>query len=401
MIIDDYITGSVKRSLNYSERSIATVIKTSKETGADNVLGVYIPRLMFGLPVSKGAYENTLSIDSSKFVNTKTKKIGSSSIKVKNYVTLPIAVVPNSATPHFTYGENVFVDMADKDLKSLFILPYSIGDVNRRMTDMFTVLCPNFKKPGEELTTDNSYGFQIDTINQVIGLWTTKNNGEKSRYSLGINAADGKVVLSDDGKRFLEISTDNDSITIQNEKKSKIELIGDTINISCGTLNVKVNNDINVESSSLSRKIDKIKTESSEDIENIDKLNIKGNEFKGEYNTQELKGSSYKNKTSKFVVDSPISGFTKTLTANSFSIWPNAGMNPLPTCANINSSGIAAFGNPSTIAMPLAKQQPLMLALGIMSAVIDTVGAIHGIPPSCSASVSGMASMIMSMNAKG
>ena len=178
-------------------------------------------------------------------------------------------------------------------------------------------------------------------------------------------------------------------------------MVGDTINIEAGTINIKAKNDINIESSTISRKIDKIKTESSEDIEEVDKLSIKGNEFKGEYNKQEWSGSSYKNKTSKWVVDSPISGFTKILTANSFSIWGNAGMNPLPTCANINSSGIAAFGNPSLISLPLAKQQPLMIALSLISAVLDTVGAVHGIPPTLSASIAGMGNIIASNNAKG
>ena len=402
MYIKNYATMETDRSLLYDQRTPAVVVKTGDDTGKDNVLGVFIPRYMFGLPISKGPYENNAKFDvSSKLLNTKNKSIGATSAKVKNYVILPISVIPNAATPHFTYGENVFVDMADKDLKSLFILPYSLGEVNRRTQDMYTILCPNFKKPGETLGNDNSYGFQIDTINQVIGLWTTKVNDEKSVYTFGINAAEGKILISDDGKRTIEVVTDDDSITIQNEKNSKWQMVGDTINIEAGTINIKAKNDINIESSTISRKIDKIKTESSEDIEEVDKLSIKGNEFKGEYNKQEWSGSSYKNKTSKWVVDSPISGFTKILTANSFSIWGNAGMNPLPTCANINSSGIAAFGNPSLISLPLAKQQPLMIALSLISAALDTVGAVHGIPPTLSASIAGMGNIIASNNAKG
>ena len=114
--------------------------------------------------------------------------------------------------------------------------------------------------------------FQIDTINQVIGLWTTKVNDEKSVYTFGINAAEGKILISDDGKRTIEVVTDDDSITIQNEKNSKWQMVGDTINIEAGTINIKAKNDINIESSTISRKIDKIKTESSEDIEEVDKL---------------------------------------------------------------------------------------------------------------------------------
>ena len=43
----------------------------------------------------------------------------------------------------------------------------------------------------------------------------------------------------------------------------------------------------------------------------------------------------------------------------------------------------------------------LMIALSLISAVLDTVGAIHGVPPTLSAAVSGMGSLIASNNAKG
>lgn len=401
MRIEDFSNPTASKSLRYDRRSIATVVKVSDDTGADNVLGVYIPRLMFGLPISTGPYDKSINVDTSKIKNKKNKTIGKTSIKIRNYCILPIAVIPNSDTPHFVLGENVFVDMADSDLKTMFILPYSLGEVNRRQYDQYTIRCPSLSKPGDEMTPDNTYGFQINTEDQIISLWTSQNNKEKSTYAIFINAKDGKMTISDGGKRVIDVDTENDSILIQNEKESKVELVGDIVNIKCGTLNIEAADDINIKAKNMKREVDNVKSTITEDQEEVDKLNIKGNEFKGEYNKQEWSGSEYKNKTNKWVVDSPISGFTKVLTADSFSISPNAGMNPLPTCANWSNAGIGSFGNPAVASLPLVKFMPLNIALNMITATVDSIGSIYGIPPSLTASLSGMTSQIMTNNVKG
>ena len=401
MTIDDFSFIKPHRSLRYAEPTPGVVVKTGEDTGKDNILGVYIPRLMFGLPINKGASETSISLDTSKIVNTKNKSIGSKSLKVKNYVKLPVASIPNIAPPHFIYGENVQIAMADKDIKSMYIMPHTLGEVNRRLTDMWTIMCPNFKQAEETLGSDNTYGFQIDTINQILGFWTTKNNGEKSKYAFAVDAKDGTVTLSDDGKRVFKITTNKDRIEIFNEAGSKFFMEKGKCRLECEDLEVIVKNSIKEEAKKMERKIENIKTESTEDVEEIKKFTIKGNEFKGEYTKQEWSGSSYKNKTSKWVVDSPISGFTKTLTANEFHIWPNAGMNPLPTCANIDSSGIASFGTPAMTAMPLVKCTPLMTTLSLITAKVDMLGCCVSVPPALAAVVSAMAPVIMTNNAKG
>lgn len=401
MHISDYTMPVGKRSLRYDEETPGLVVKDFNDTKKDNVIGVYIPRLMFGLPIGSGSYEKSVTVDTKKIVNTINKTVGSSSLKVRNYVELPIAIIPNIIPPKFVKGENVFVDMADSDLKSLYIKPYTMGETKRRKTDMWSIVCPNLKSENDDITEDNSYGFQIDTINQIIGLWTTKVNGEKSAYSFAINPKDGKVVLSDDGKRVITIDTAADSIEQVNEAGSKIKIEKGVMDLEADTINIKAKEDINMESKNLNRTIDNIKTSATEDVEEIDKLTLKGNEYSLDYNKQELSGSSYRNKTSKWVVDSPISGFTKVLTADSFSISPNAGINPMPTCANISNAGIAAFGNPSTPSLPLAKQQPTFACLTAIAAVVDSLAAILGIPPTLSTTVSSMSTPMISNNVKG
>lgn len=401
MYVENYTKPKSTRSLKYDKKTLALVVKDNTETKKDNVIGVYIPRFMFGLPIDKGAYEKDISFDSSKLINSKNKNIGKTSLTVKNYVEIPIAVIPNQKPSRFRKGENVFVDLADNDIKSLYVLPYSLGEENRRKTDIISFLCPNLKNELDDITVENSYGIQLDTINQILSLWTTKVNDEKSAYMFSINAKEGKILLSDDGKRNILIDTKEDSISLENEEKSKIEMIKDTINIKCKTLNIDVEKDINVTSDELNRKIKKIKTEATSDEEKIDKLEYKGNKLNVNYNTQKIESSSYENKTSKWKVDSPISGFTKILTADSFHIWAMAGINPIPTCANISNAGIASMGNPSIIALPLAKAQPTTICLSAISAVVDTIGCVLGIPPTLVAMVSSMTPVIQSNNSKG
>lgn len=401
MYIEDYSLPLSKRSLRYAEKTPGVIVRTKDDTEKDNVFGVYIPRLMFGLPIKNGAYEKTINIDTSKILNSKNKNIGSKALTARNYIDLPVAIVPGLVTPHFRKGENVFIDMADKDIKSMFILPYSLGEQTRRKNDMWSILVPNPKKIGDPLTLDNTYGLQIDTENQTIGIWTSKQNGEKSSYMIGIDAKNGTMKLSDADKRTIIINTDEDSITCKNEANATIEMKKDVISISAKTINITADEDINVKSKKLTRKCDNIKTEGKEDEEKVDKFKGSGNEYTLDYNTQKISGSSYENKTSKWKVDSPISGFTKILTADSFSIWPNAGVIPSPTCANISNAGIASMGNPSLAAMPLTKQQPLSIALSTMCAVIDAIGCIHCVPPTLSAGIAAMSPTMMTMNSKG
>ena len=404
MYIDNYIRPISKRSLHYGEgRTLGLVVKDASEYDSDNELGVYIPKLMFGLPISSGAYEKSVSIKTSKILNSKNKTIGSTSLKLKNYVNLQVAQIPNIRTPRFAKGENVFIDNADRDIKNMFVLPYSLGEVCKRKHDKWSIMVPDFKSYAEysDLDYDNSYGMQLDSEAKSFMVWLCNHDGEKSTYMMAIDAKKGSVVISDNAKRTIEINTDEDRITIQNEAKSKIEMAKDTINISAKTINITADSDINVKSKNLSRKVDNIKSEGSKDEEKYDTLSLKGNDYKIDYSNMKENCTSFENKSSKWKVDSPISGFTKTLTCNDFSIWSQAGITPLPTCANISSAGIAAFGNPSVASLALAKAQPVITCLTQIAATVDVIGSVIGIPPTLAATVAASTGLIQSLNAKG
>jgi hypothetical protein len=401
MYIDNYLRPKVSPSLHYAERTPALIVKTNEETEKDNILGVYIPRLMFGLPIKDGAYEKTITINTNKILNSKHKTIGATSIKIKNYVELMVSMNPNINMPRYVNGENVIVDFADHDLKSAYILPYSFGDTNRRKTDIITLFVNNFQEEGEEPQLHNIYALQLDTKNQMISLFTSNPNGEKGVYTFAINAKDGAILISDTGKRRILIKTDEDLITLMNEAKSEITMVDTVINMKADILNIDMKSEINMRTSRIYRKADDIETDATNDWEKVTNYRSEGNDYLRKYNNQVARGSNYENYTSRFKVTSPISGFTGVLTCNSMSIFPMAGSFPSPTTANVSASGVARFGNPSPAALGLAVGIPTITALQAISALVDVLAAIHCIPPILSQSVSSISKKISSKLAFG
>jgi hypothetical protein len=381
MYIDNYLKPQAMPSLHYAERTPGLIVKTNEELGKDNILGIYIPRLMFGLPIGNGAYENTVSINTSKILNSKNKKIGGTSLKVKNYVELIVSMNPNIVMPRYVNGENVIVDFADKDIKSAYVLPYSFGDTNRRKTDIITLFVNNFQEEQETPGLHNIYALQLDTKNQMVSIFTSQHNEEKGVYTFTINAKDGVVLISDSGKRKIQIKTDDDSITMLNEAQSEITMIDTVINMKADILNIDMTSEVNVRTSRIYRQADNIETRATEDEEFVDTMYREGNDYTMKYNKQYLEGSSHENKTSKFRVNSPISGFTQVLTCNQLSIFPNAGSMPPRVSATINKSGKAKFGNPSPSSKALAIAPATITALTKISKIVDTLSKMHKIPP--------------------
>lgn len=407
MYVNNLINPTSEPSLLYGNKMLGLVVKTPEDLKKDSVIGVYIPRLSFGLAIDKGAYENKISIDSSKLRNSVNKNIGSKKCTRKNWVTVQVAQSNNIIPPKFARGENVFIDCCDGDLKNLYALPYSLGETRKRQNDIWTVMCPNYSKfSNEELTLDNTFGIQINTKDKVLSIWTGKEDGkkngpEKGTYYIGINAKEGQILVSDSAKRTITIDTDNDSIDLLNEAESEIEMKKDTITMKAKHLNIEMDTDITIKTKKMKRDIKQIETTCDKDKEETKELEIKGNKLSSNYSNTKIESSSYENKTSKWKTDSPISGFTKVLTANSFSIWGQAGMNPPAICANISSSGIFTSGYPSTPSMALAKAQPLMTVLNAIASKLDAVGAIVYCPPTSVAAVAAAGPMIPSKSSMG
>lgn len=408
MYIEDLTNPIPQQSLKYGNKMIGLVLKTPEDLEKDNVIGCFIGRLSFGLPIDKGPIENKITVDSSKLLNSVNKTIGKKNCIFKNWVTIQVAQSCNVLTPKFARGENVFIECCDNDLKNLYALPYTLGEVQKRKDDVWTLMCPNLSEfSNAKLTLENTFGIQVNTKDKVLSIWTGKTDGkedseeEKGTYYIGINAKEGRILLSDSGKRTITIDTENDQIIALNEAETQIEMAKDTINMKAKHMNIEIEEDINIKSKKMKREIDEINTKSSKDTEETDELEIKGNTLKSNYNDTKIESSSYENKTSKWKTDSPISGFTKVLTSDSFSIWANAGVNPTPTCANISNSGIFTSGYPSTPSMALAKAQPLIAVLNAIAAKVDMIGAVVFCPPTSMAAVAAASPMIPSKSSMG
>ena len=407
MYVKNLLNPISEQSLLYGDKMLGLVVKNPEDMEKDNVIGAYIPKLFFGIPVDKGAFEKKISIDSSKLLNSVNKNIGAKNCTFKNWVTVQVAQCCNTLTPKYARGENVFIDCCDHDLKNLYVLPWTLGEVQKRKDDIWKVLCPNLSEySNAKLNLDNTFGIEINTKSKILSLWTGKTDGkesskEKGTYYIGINAKEGNILISDSGKRTITINSDEDQIIMLNEAETQIDLTKDTINMKAKHLNIDIKDDIKVTSKKMKRDIKEINTKCSKDTEETDELKIKGNNLTSNYNDTKVESSSYTNKTSKWKTDSPISGFTKVLTSDSFSIWPNAGVNPMPMCANISNSGIFTSAYPCTPSMALAKAQPLMTVLSAIAAKLDIVGAIAFCPPTSVAAVAAAAPMIPSKSSLG
>jgi hypothetical protein len=132
--------------------AVGKVVKDYKDLEADghddpsNYLGVFITKIMMGLTIGKGAEETEKDVDSSKLLNSKALNIAASTVKEANYVILPVAMVPGQATTRFRKGENVLIQFADQDVKSMFVLPFKLNEGNMRKTDVLTFYIPSKEK---------------------------------------------------------------------------------------------------------------------------------------------------------------------------------------------------------------------------------------------------------------
>lgn len=401
MFIADYNNPIGEKSLKYGEKeTIGLVVKNIDDTKKDDVLGVYVPRLMFGLDISQGAYETTESVDMSKLANSKNTSIGSSSVGVQNYVTLPVAKVPNINTPYFRKGENVFIANMDRDIKTMYILPHILAnEKNKRKTDRFAIIVNNYKKDSREAPTlANTYGLVIDSVKEIITIWTSKNNKEKGDYTFSINAKEGKFLFSDSGKRTLEMDTEEDRWTMLNDANSKIEMVKDVINMEAGTLNIKIKNDINIESETMDRQIKtSIKTNSPKDEEHIDDISFDGNTWKTDYSSMTNKSNTLTNKTMKYVTYAPIASFSELLTTKEFSISPVPGVEPPSNMAHIDSQGVWKMGNGAAI--NLARAQPVEAAILQIAQEVDTIATHVDVPPTLTSTVATLMRPMASQNA--
>ena len=309
MRIIDPLINSIGLGYSASRDTIGIVIKPQSELDDRPMLGLVIPKFMLGYEFKDGvtAQDIDFAINNSKCVNEDSDSYWDSSIVIKNYIIVRPYLNQNQHLPTFTVGDKVIVTMIDDDIKTLAFLPYTINRLGQRKTDKYIVNVPGNPNENTEVGEVNSYFFKMDSNEDIqkIVIQTSKENGEVCSHTIELNSKDGLLTITDNEDRKIEIDTQNDSI-ITTTSGTKIEQIGDTINMQGDTLNIKMDSKISMETDTIEVKSNSIKSQASDVKYEYDNFKQTTTTGKYEIDSEQHSGMSMKFQESTFDDDTPI-----------------------------------------------------------------------------------------------
>lgn len=109
---------------------------------------------------------------------------------------------------------------------------------NRRLEKGRWVFSATPDEKVETVDESNGYVLDVDCVNGIMSVTTSKVNGEKSAFTFQLNGKDGVAVLTNDNGEFVQLEIGK--ITGQNSAGSVVELDGNDIKAECnGTFTVK------------------------------------------------------------------------------------------------------------------------------------------------------------------
>jgi len=379
MKLSDYKDLVVNRSNDFlSDNSVGIVIKTLDEDDKGQaVYGVYIPRMMMGIPTNEGPFETEVKLSESKCLNSVNKTIGEDVVLSSNYVKLIMFSLYNMSIPRFINGEKVTIGIIDQDIKSMYIKPYSYDQIKKRPSDIIDMYVPaSGKYDGDDLTDENTYYCRLDSVNKTIRIHMSNAQKEISQYDIMIDGENGSINITD-GVRMIALNTEKDEVYMSNEGGSSISLREDMIDIITNKLYIKADESIVVETPSFDGDMEKIELLSKKTNAEIKDLTVKGKSSKVDYKNAEADYKIYK-------VSCPTSTFDGLLTVTGFVCAGGIGFGappgkpPLPTNPQISKNGMANFKGPG--AVPLVKSPALMTILAAFAAQLDAVAAVPIVP---------------------
>ena len=401
MRMRDYKELIIERSYDFiKDNSLGIVMKTPQDTG-QNRYGVYIPRMMMGIPIDKGPYEKSIKLNSDLCLNSVNKEFGSSDLVISNYVNLTMDTVYNISMPRFIEGEQVTIGVIDQDIKSMYIKPFCRDHVKFRPTDSMKMYVPaSGKYDGDDLDDTNSYYLKLDSDSKTIRLHMSNGNGEVSQYDLSIDGSSGILSLTD-GKRSIMINTNDDEVAMMNEAKSTIAIRGDSIDMSCKKFYLNASDTIDITSS-----------KGIVTVDNIDVVNKKMDVTTTTMSVTGTKCTTNFTKSDSTNTSRTITSPTVTVTGNVSvvgAVCPSAGIGfgvpagspPSPIGPNVNGAGIADFMGIG--GEPLVKSTALIAMLQTIATQLDatTVLAAPIIPPLALSTVTSALPNLISIKVKG
>lgn len=401
MQIIDFNTNKVGLGYDSTTDTIGIVIKTSKELDGRPLLGLVIPKFMMGYSFKNGdkATDTTIPIDTSKFVNSE-KCFGflSNDVNIKNYILVRPYLNQNQSMSDYVIGDKVIVTMIDQDIKTMAFLPYSINRLGQRATDKLMFSVPGNPNQNVALTEDNTYFFKMDSGEKVLILGTSKENGEVSRYTIGIDAENGQVMITDNEDLSWVLDTKNDSV-ITKTSGTEINQTSDKIELKADTINLTADSKVKIKTDTYEVEANTIKESASDTKYEFDNFKQTSDIGKFEIQNESHKGMAISVEESTYHNDTPLIGLNGQVVFPNFVIGaiPNINIPVPPTSGSSGPKG-AMIMQTDPAGVPLVKYPQLVAALTAIAAAADSpVGGLGAATAAASAfAASGMTTKLLS-----
>lgn len=384
----------------YTDKELTAIIMLgNNDNENDNRIGVYIPKLMPNIIAPNGAAEVKEEIDDSKLANSKNRNIGSKSLYVRNYTMCMPMVSPGETIPNYSKNEKVNVRFLDQDINTLYMVPYSMFNSQNRKNDRKTLFVPATPEEQTPLNETNTYRIDANSINKRILIETSQANGEDYIYRILIDTANNNISINDD-KRRIEIISDQDMVSIQNEAGSIMTIKNNKIDLQADNINLHAKTKLQIKSPDSEFVLDNLKETIDTYKGNIDNSTIIGTSLKKEYSQMKYNGDLFHGSFQKVkYTDTPLFGISGTLTANKWFTGTNAG--DQPTGGNAGGDTNGGFDMAASGSRPVAIAQVVTQCLNAIAQNVDILyGAIMGATPTIPA-LNGLVGQIPSQKLRG
>ena len=132
--------------------------------------------------------------------------------------------------------------------------PLGTGDNLRRLETVIWAVSDIPEGDKEvPLTPENQYALEVSTHTKTITLTTAKSNGEPFAYTIQVNAADGKVIITDDVDNYIFLDSNESMIELKTAAEARVSLLKDSIELDApkdisikagGSITIEAKNDI-------------------------------------------------------------------------------------------------------------------------------------------------------------
>lgn len=357
-----------------NKETVGIVLKTPDQFDNTPMLGVIIPKFMMGYEYKDGdkAKDETLPISGSKCVNDAScKGFWGSSITIKNYISVRPLLNQNQSMPNYVVGDKVIVSIIDNDIKTLAFLPYSINRLGQRATDKAMFSVPANPKENQALTEENTYFIKIDSEKKVIMIVTNDKNGETCAQTIGLDAGNGQIAITDNKERTWMLDTQNDSIT-SITSGTKIEQVGNVINIEADQININGQTSITTKTSVYKAEADTLTSKASSTTYEFDTFKQTSSSGEWKVTTEKHDGMAASFKGSTFHVDDPVIGLNGGVVFPAFTIGAIPNINaPVPPTAGASGPQGSMVMQTDPAATPLAKFPQLSACIMAIAAAAD------------------------------